>query len=188
MELIFKYYLDIVLAKEGLELGTKALFDMKSIIKKVHYFNRNNRVLAISFPNYKEGDDKSLGNVVRLFSDKEEDLSFISVDIKKTWNLADLKISEVKEFKVTSKTTYYEYAKFNVPGKNNKTPSLKLGYREERLAKADNYPFILIDSTSTGQSFSLIIQKKKSELIQGKINNYGLSNGQDRISLPENID
>jgi CRISPR-associated endoribonuclease Cas6/Csy4 subtype I-F len=188
MELIFKHYLDIVLAKQGLELGTKALFDMKSIIKKVHYWNRNNRALALSFPNYREGEEKSLGNIVRIFSDKEEDLNIITSDIKKTWNLTDLKLSDVKEFKITSKTTYYEYAKFNVPGKNNKNPSLKVGYREERLAKADNYPFILIESHSTNQSFSLIIQKKEAPLIQGKINNYGLSNGQNRISLPENID
>ena len=188
MELVFKYYIDVVLSKEGFERGQKALFDMKSIVKKVHFFNRNEKNLILSFPNYKEGEDKTLGNVVRIFSDKKEDLSFLDKDIKSNWNLTDLKISDIKEFKINKQTVFYEYAKFNIPAKNHKRPSLKTGYREERMVTANNYPFVLIDSSSSSQSFSLIIQKRKSELLQGKVNSYGLSNGLDKLSVPESLD
>ena len=83
---------------------------------------------------------------------------------------------------------FYEFLKFQVPGKNNKNPSLKIGYREERKVKADNYPYVVIDSKSTNQKYSLIIQRKESELYQDGANNYGLSSANTKISIPTNID
>lgn len=188
MELIFKYYIDIVIAKEGFELDKKSLRDMTNIIKKVHHLNKNEKTLALSFPNYQEGEDKTLGNVVRLFAKTEKELLESIIDIKDTWHLLHLKISSVKEFKLTNKTVFYEFVKFQVPRVKNKTPSLKFGYREERKTQAENYPYVLIDSSSTNQKYSLIIQRKKSELFQGKVNSYGLSSSAEKVSIPVNID
>lgn len=186
MELFYKYYIDIIISKEGYELDTKALKDMKNTIKKVHHLNKNGKTLVISFPKYKEGENKTLGNIVRLFSHNDKDLLDSIDDIKETWHMKHLKISPVKEFKITPNTEFYEFIKFQVPRKNNKTPSLKVGYREERKVKADNYPYIQIDSSSSQQKFSLIIERKKSEMLQGKVNSYGLSTANERTSVPTN--
>lgn len=187
MDLIFKYYIDIVITKEGFELDQKYLRDMKNIIKKVHHLNKNGKSLVLSFPNYKEGEIKTLGNVVRLFAKSEIELLETIEDMKTTWHLLNLKVSSIKEFKINDKTTFYEFTKFQVPRKNNKTPSLKVGYREERKVKAENYPYVLMDSSSNQQKYSLIIQRKSTELLQGKVNSYGLSNGNERISVPANL-
>lgn len=188
MELIFKYYIDIIIAKAGFELDSKALRDTKNIIKKIHHLNKNGKTLVLSFPNYQAGEAKTLGNVIRLFAKTEKELLETIIDIKDTWNLLHLKVSSVKEFKINDKTIFYEFSKFQVPRKQNKTPSLKVGYREECKVKADNYPYVIIDSSSTQQKYSLIIQRKESKLYQGKINSYGLSSSADKISVPTNID
>lgn len=188
MELKYKYYIDIVVAKTGFELDIRSLRDIKNIIKKVHHLNRNGQKLVLSFPNYQDGENKTLGNIIRLFSEHENELIFTIGDIKNTWNLLNLKVSTIKEFKLSSKTIFYEFSKFQVPRIKNKTPSLKVGYREERKVKADNYPFIVIDSSSTQQKYSLIIQRKISELYQGNVNNYGLSSSADKVSVPINIE
>lgn len=189
MELSFKYYIDIVVSKEGFELDSKALKDVKNIIKKIHHLNKNDKNLALSFPNYKEGENKTLGNIVRIFSQNESDLIYTIGDVKNTWHLLHLKISTIKEFKITNKTFFYEFIKFHVPRNNNKKPSLKIGYREERKVKADNYPYVVIDSSSTQQKYSLIIEKKKIErenveLCQTIGNSYGLSNALNKIAIP----
>lgn len=187
MEFVYKYYIDIVISKEGLELNSNSLRDMKNIFKKVHHLNRNEKNIALSFPNYREGEEKTLGNIVRLFSKSEKDLQYSLEDIKETWNLSNLKISSIKEFKINDKTIFYEFVKFQVPRNNAKNPSLKIGYREERRAKADNYPYVLMDSSSTRQKYSLIIQRRETELSQGKVNSYGLSSAADKISVPHYI-
>ena len=186
MELKFKYYIDIVITKEGFELDSKALKDTKNIIKKVHHLNKNGNMLALTFPKYKDGENKTLGNIVRLFAKSENELLTTIEDIKKTWHLLHLKVSSVKEFKITNKTVFYEFVKFQVPRKNNK--SLKVGYREERKVQADNYPYIVIDSSSSQQKYSLIIQRRESELLQGKVNSYGLSSATEKVSIPTNLD
>lgn len=188
MELRYKYYIDIVISKEGFELDSKSLRDIKNIIKKIHHLNKNNNNLALSFPKYREGENKTLGNIVRIFAQSEKELIDTIDDIEKTWHLLHLKVSKVKEFNINNKTVFYEFLKFQVPGKNNKNPSLKIGYREERKVKADNYPYVVIDSKSTNQKYSLIIQRKESELYQDGANNYGLSSANTKISIPTNID
>ena len=40
MELRYKYYIDIVISKEGFELDSKSLRDIKNIIKKIQQINR----------------------------------------------------------------------------------------------------------------------------------------------------
>lgn len=187
MEFLYKYYIDIVISKDGFELDSKALRDMQNVIKKVHHLNKNDKNIVLSFPNYKEGEEKSLGNIVRLFSKSEEDLSYALEDIKQTWNLSNLRLSAIKEFKINEKTVFYEFVKFQVPRSNAKNPSLKIGYREERKAKADNYPYVLMGSSSTQQKYSLIIQRKECELFQGKVNSYGLSSAADKVSVPQYI-
>lgn len=93
--------------------------------------NKNNNNLALSFPKYREEKNETLGNIVRIFAQSEKKLIDTIDDIEKTWHLLHLKVSKVKEFNINNKTVFYEFLKFQVPGKNNKNPSLKIEYIEK---------------------------------------------------------
>ncbi len=186
MELKFKNYIDLIVSKEGLEFENKTLRDMKNIIKKIHHLNKNGKSMVISFPKYRDGELKTLGNVVRVFAETEEELFEAIKEFEVQWNLTNIKISKIKEFKVSEKTIFYEFLKFHVPRKNNK--SLKIGYREECKVKAENYPYVVIESSSTQQRYSLIIQRKICEFKQEEPNSYGLSSKESRVSIPTDVD
>lgn len=182
---INKYYIDILLSKSGFEKDSGSLKRLGALIKKVHYLNINGKELILSFPKYQRGDEKTLGNIVRVFSHSKENLEHILKIFKEDPIIKYMNISNVREFIISNNTIFYEYKKFNIPRVNNRIPSLKANYREIKLTEAEDYPFVIIGSKSTEQKFSLIIEKRVSELNQGKPNSYGLSSANNRLSVPE---
>jgi len=130
-------------------------------------------------------------NRLAVFSEGEEDLKKLTAHLNSiSWWKGYTDISQIASVEETSVCTWIEYRRFRVPSlKSDRKTGVEHGQlRKRRLAltRKSDISYFVLQSTSTGQRFSLIVQKHIHTSTLGRIRPtaYGLSSAESPFTLP----
>jgi len=149
---------------------------------------------ALAFPLMKEKEHRHPGHIFRVFFASEEDWSIVFGELDKNEQIGSRIFMSKNPVRVPENFDgpWIEYRRFRVPGRKstrirgNASPDIKSPVvREKRLELAENLPFFVTKSRSTGQVFSLHIMKiLSSRKDPGSPDGFGLSTHANSFSLP----
>ncbi len=160
------------------------------VFEKIHLIlaeqkNRNpSRRIAISFPEYTE---EELGKKLRIFADTREDLESCHItqalqrlqDYTHMTNIRPVPTGRIKGYTVYSRYQPDGSVASKARRYVKRHPDVSYAQAQHMLKqkeKKQHFPYIQLRSLSTGQTFSLFIQKKPAASpVSGTFGTYGFS-------------
>ncbi|MBU2760287.1 type I-F CRISPR-associated endoribonuclease Cas6/Csy4 [Acidithiobacillus thiooxidans] len=167
-----------------------------TLIGRLHGFMESKGVkLGVAFPKYKAGERPKIGEVIRLFGDRDvldallddwegdERERWMCGRVKETpecerWALYQ-RVALPSRFHGVKRARFPDYAKERAMKK-----------REKALEDLKELPFFFVRSQSGNTHFPFTVEKRivkdaSAETVQGKVNAYGFSTKSPFVPLPE---
>jgi CRISPR-associated endonuclease Csy4 len=177
-------YLELKIVPRG---GVTFGFVMRKVFTELHgaLVDKGDGMIGLSFPKYSVGDGR-VGNIIRAFAKSEEDLKRMSLQHRMR-RLSDyVEISDVRDVPCCTPYERFSRAKgFSINAYIRRRMKRHGETREQAeaiakkamAARKTNHPFIMVDSSSTGQR-AFVHVKRSTAKDEGdwKFNSYGLSN------------
>ena len=145
---------------------------------------------AVAFPQAKTGSRPSPGNHARIFAMEKASLEILADELEKQQFVRDyVNIGRIKVLAADYKpTAYVEYLRFRVPNRKSRLEES----RAKRMAEADTLPHLRLNSSTTGDGFSLFVKPVRhtsASCSDGQLPSfdpdvYGLSVFTRRFALP----
>jgi len=183
------YYADLTLRSAA---GVTVPVIASAVMQILHsVFTENPNRYALAFPTMKTGDTPTPGHILRLFSESRDEIEAACDRIEQNTRLNAFVITgRIRRAPEQYEGEWIEYQRYRVPARRGKSEAhqeKRLRLRAKRLEEARNLPYFLLNSASTQQSFSIMIQQHiyaaRSETI-GATDSYGLSRKEAPLLLP----
>lgn len=157
-------------------------------------FHRHPKKFALGLPLMTEGEHRHPGHIFRFFFALEEDWRIVFSELDNHERIGAQIFLPKNPVRVPENFDgpWVEYRRLRIPGRkssmirgdnpgNIKPPVV----REKRLDLAENCPFFVTKSKSTGQVFSLhIVREITTRKVSGFPDGFGLSTPSNSFSLP----
>lgn len=191
-----EYYADIRLAGKFLP------YNASRVIRRLHeLIAQHPDTYALTFPHMKtgnlSGELPEIGNVVRVFASNREavDLALDHLEIGlngKESSSHGLQVGRVRPVPDNHDGAWVSYQRFRIParrGKSEQHQEKRSRLRMKRLQEAKLLPYFILDSASTRQTFSLIVnpvwRDTKPDHSVEHCDGYGLSSNEHPVWLPD---
>ncbi|HQT42538.1 MAG TPA: type I-F CRISPR-associated endoribonuclease Cas6/Csy4 [Halothiobacillus sp.] len=176
------------------------------VVQRLHPFMSEHKdTYALAFPGIRvgmeSGEQPRIGGCVRLFANSreaiEQALDHLEIGIVSGSDFVTEKqlsplihIGRVRKVPDDYDGTWVTYHRFRIPsrrGKSEQHQEKRLKLRSRRLQESRVLPYLILQSASTRQTFSLIIQSQEHKVgtgITGILDGYGFSSKEAPVYLP----
>jgi len=167
----------------GINLPPQVVW-MSRIVAIIHaHFAASETQFALALPQMLAGDFKKLGNMVRVFCEREDPLYLLKNSLSEhDWSKSAVRASAVTAVPEKHPFGWVSYHRVRAPKRGKMQPEAFF----ERLNHLKTVPSFSLRSLSSGQKFFLAIEEKRhgSGSFKANPNGYGLSHGNEVIALP----
>jgi CRISPR-associated endoribonuclease Cas6/Csy4 subtype I-F len=169
----------------------------KEVIKSLHqHLADHPGTVAAAFPKARSGDKRSVGNVIRLFSDDSAALDTLADRIESRKALRDLiSVGRTREVPGDPKS-WVAYTRFRLPSRKRQKKDTdqyferRCRLRAEKAAMLDKLPSIFMRSSTNmdneyGLGIEVMVSGSPDLSVTGQLNGYGLSSRSQPVWLPD---
>ena len=183
------HYADIILRSDA---GVTIPVIAAQVMRVLHTcFQARPDTYALAFPEMKFGEDPKLGRVLRLFAGSQSEVEHALDQVENDDRLKPFAlIGRIRQVPADYDGGWVTYQRYRIPARRGKSPThqeKRLRLRAKKLDEARLLPYLILKSTSTQQTFSLIIEQQKHVLAlsrDGTPDVYGLSRKEAPVFLP----
>lgn len=145
-------------------------------------FRDKPETFALAFPLARSERERNLGDAIRVFAGERDHIDALLDDMEREPVVRDyFLVSRVRRVPDDYSGPTEMYLRFRVPGKRSRLTST----RSKRLIEAESFPFAIVPSRSTGQTFSLHVKKiPGGPLVDARPDSYGLAVPTRPFSVP----
>lgn len=169
----------------GLEVASGgSLPVMTRLVQILHGIQRDRPgLLALAFPRLRKGEGRHPGNLVRVFSDSPENLQQVGGLLQENERMRGyIRYLPVKAVPEDFHGPWIEYRRVRIPGKGSRLEES----RANKLAMAEELPFLRAASKTNGHGFSLHIDAiPGAKTAECEPDSYGLSVSTRAFALPD---